>query len=227
MSSTAASRGVVRRWGVGTVAVVRLLVASDTPLSGVAIAGLVKLSQPRVSQVLSQLSRDQAVMATPRGYIGDTERLLELYRDRVRPSLVEPESYWFSSRGFLEQAQQLVELSRTHEFSVALSADLGVDLLALGHQANVTIAYVSERPRLETIGFMVARGRETASLIVRVTEDSTLFTPTPPWRSEVVGLPLTDPCQQWLDLQELGGEARNQTALRLGQAIMNKTLPRF
>lgn len=98
MPLTAASRSVARRWGAGTAAVVRLLVATDDPLTGVTIASTVGVTQPRASQILKQLADHEAVTATPDGYVGARVKLLDLYAARARPHLVEPESYWYSTR---------------------------------------------------------------------------------------------------------------------------------
>ena len=98
MTTTVASRNVARRWGAGTAAIARLLVATHKPLTGVAIADFVGVSQPRASQVLTQFTTLGAVRATEDGYVGDADALLDLYERRSRPALAEPESYWYSTR---------------------------------------------------------------------------------------------------------------------------------
>lgn len=69
----------VRSWGAGTCAVVRLLIALEQPVTGVAIAREVGVTQPRVSQVLAQLSEKglsqlplRAIPATLLGYSTST-----------------------------------------------------------------------------------------------------------------------------------------------------------
>ena len=49
MPQTVVSKNVVRRWGAGTAAVVRLMVASYPPMTGVAIAAAAGVTQPRAS----------------------------------------------------------------------------------------------------------------------------------------------------------------------------------
>jgi hypothetical protein len=39
-------------------------------------------------------------------------------------------------------------------------------------------------------------------------------------------LPVADPCQQWWDLLDLGGEDRAEAADRLRTAIVERTIPR-
>jgi hypothetical protein len=53
-----------------------------------------------------------------------------------------------------------------------------------------------------------------------------LLSPAAPWRGEFDGLPVVDPCQQWWDLLDLGGEDRAEAADRLRMAILDRALPR-
>lgn len=226
MSKTSVSSNAVRRWGAGTAAVVRLLVASGAPLTGVAISTAVGVTQPRASQVLKQLADLHAVTANPDGYLGEASTLLDLYRARTRPHLVEPESYWYSTRSLTEQAERVRALAKDHEATIAFSADLAPDLVAPWRHPTVTIAYVSDQLPTAEAGLVPAEGRADASLILRWTDDHTLLSPAPPWSSEVNGTPVVDPCQQWWDLHDLGGEDRAEAADRLRTAIIARTLPR-
>ena len=226
MPKSAVSQNAVRRWGAGTASVVRLLVASDRPLTGVAIASIVGVTQPRASQVLKQLADHDAVVATPDGYRGERDRLLDLYRARTRPHLVEPESCWYSTRPLAEQARRVLALASDHDVTVTFSADLAPDLIAPWRHPTVTIAYLDARLAIEDAGLVPAEGRADASLITRWTDDQGLLSPVAPWRGEVEGLPVADPCQQWWDLLDLGGEDRAEAADRLRTAIVERTIPR-
>lgn len=220
------SKNVVRRWGAGTASVVRLLVASDQPLTGVAIASIVGVTQPRASQVLKQLADHEAVVATPDGYRGERGTLLDLYRARTRPHLVEPESYWYSTRPLPDQARRVHDLASDTGVTIAFSADLALDLVAPWRHPTVAIAYVSDPLPADRAGLVPAEGRADASLILRWTDDEGLLSPADPWRGEVDGLPIVDPCQQWWDLLDLGGEDRAEAADRLRTAILTRALPR-
>ena len=226
MSTTTASRNVVRRWGAGTAAVVRLLIASDDPLTGVTIATMVGVTQPRASQILRQLAAHDAITATPDGYVGERTKLLYLYAARARPHLVEPESYWYSTRPLADQARRVLALASDHDVTVAFSADLAPDLIAPWRHPTVTIAYLDARLPIEDAGLVPAEGRADASLITRWTDDQGLLSPAAPWRGEAEGLPVADPCQQWWDLLDLGGEDRAEAADRLRTAIVERTIPR-
>lgn len=226
MPQTVVSKNVVRRWGAGTAAVVRLMVASDLPMTGVAIAAAAGVTQPRASQILKQLTELGAVSATPDGYVGDSAKLLDLYRARTRPHVVEPESYWYSTRPLTEQASRIHALATERGTPIAFSADLAPDLLAPWRHPTVTIVYAADRLPAAEAGLVPAEGRADASLIVRWTDDHRLNSPAPQWVGEVDGRPITDPCQQWWDLLDLGGEDRAEAADRLRSAILARTLPR-
>lgn len=226
MATAVASRNAaVRRWGAGTAAIARLLVAADAPLTGVAIAESVGVSQPRASQVLKQLAAHDAVRATKSGYVGRPARLLDLYRRRARPQLVQPESYWYSTRAPAEQAHRIVDVATTRRTPIAFSADLAPDLLVPWRHPTLTVVYTTTSLQLDAAALVPAEGRGDASVIVRWTSDATLLSPAPPWPREVDGIPIADPVQQWWDLLDLGGEDRGEAAERLRRAILNNVIP--
>lgn len=192
-----------------------------------AIASAVGVTQPRASQVLKQLADLDAVTTTPDGYLGDPAALLDLYAIRTRPHLVEPESFWYSTRPLHEQAHRVRALADDHDIRVVFSADLAPDLLAPWRHPTITIVYVSDQLIVADAGLVPAEGRADASLIVRWTDDQGLLSPAPPWHAEVDRLPIVDPCQQWWDQLDLGGgEDRAEAADRLCSAIFERDLPR-
>ncbi|MEO6157649.1 MAG: hypothetical protein ABIQ39_08450 [Ilumatobacteraceae bacterium] len=162
---------------------------------------------------------------TDDGYVGRAAKLLDLYQRRARPSLVEAESFWYSTRPPTEQAARVVNLARGKGASVAVSADLAPDLLVPWRHPTLAIVYASAALTMSDAGFVQAEGRADASIILRWTADRTLLTPSRPWPPMVNGIPITDPVQQWWDLMELGGEDRRQAADRLRQAIIAKNIP--
>ncbi len=224
-SAPASSPANTRKWGSGTAAIVRLLIAADTPATQVAIAQVVGVSQPRASQVLHQLAAASAVTVTPAGYRGKPARLLDLYAQRARPHLVEPESFWFSTRPLVDQAHRITNFAQRSHVQVAFSADLAPDLLVPWRHPTLTVVYAEAPVDLKKAGLVPAEGRGDASLVLRWTNDSSLLKVGAPWPSTFDGLPLADPVQQWWDLRDLGGEDRAEGAERLRRAITTKTIP--
>lgn len=224
MTAKAASKPPTRRWGPGSASIVRLLIASEEPLTQVAMAAAVRVSQPRASQVMKQLTELEAVRVTPAGFVGRRARLLDLYLRRSRPSTVEPDSYWYSTRPIMQQADRIIEEAGREQALVAFSADLAPDLLVPWRHPTVVIVYADSRLRLEAAGLVRAEGRADASTIVRWTNDRTLLAPAPDWPRAVDGIPVVDPVQQWWDLTDLGGDDRREAADRLRRAILDRSI---
>jgi len=222
--SEVAPKPPTRRWGKGSASIVRLLVASEVPLTQVAMADAVGVSQPRASQVMKQLTELRAVRATPAGFVGRRARLLDLYLDRARPSRVEPDSYWYSTRSIVEQTHRIVDAASSEQAQVAFSADIGPDLLVPWRHPTAVVVYTDSRLALETAGLVRAEGRADASTIVLRTDDRTLLVPPPFWPRAVDGVPLVDPVQQWWDLIDLGGDDRREAADRLRRAILDRSI---
>ena len=220
MAASTASRNATRRWGAGTAAIVRALIAAKEPLTGVALAEAVGVSQPRASQVIRQLAEQTAVRPTEDGYVGRPAKLLDLYQRRSRPALVEAESYWYSTRPLSDQAARVLRLARATKTDVAFSADLGPDLLVPWRHPTLAVVYASGVLGLTDAGFVPAEGRPDASVIVRWTTDRTLLAPASPSPRIIDDIPLTDPIQQWWDLLDLGGEDRREAADRLRAVIV-------
>jgi hypothetical protein len=175
--------------------------------------------------VLKQLAESQAIVVTEDGYLGDAERLLELYRDRARPSVSAPDTYWYSTRSALDQANLIIRRAQTVGVDIAFSADLAPDLLVPWRHPTLTIVYVSASCDISSAGFVPAEGRADATLIMRVTPDRTLVAPPETLRRTAEGIPIVDPTQQWWDLLDLGGDDRREAALRLRTAILDRTIP--
>lgn len=226
VTTKAALRSPTRRWGPGTASIVRLLIAAEAPLTQVAIAAAVGVSQPRASQVIKKLTELDAARATPAGFAGRRARLLDLYLDRSCPVTVEPDSYWYSTRGLSEQARRIVDAAARVQAQIVFSADLGPDLLVAWRHPTVAVIYTDCALELDAAGLVHAEGRADASIIVRRTSDRTLLVPTLPWPSAVDGVPLVDPVQQWWDLFDLGGDDRREAADRLRRAILDRSIRR-
>ncbi len=223
MAPAPSPQASARKWGAGTAAIVRLLIAADAPLTQVSIADAVGVTQPRASQVLKRLTAADAVSVSAAGYRGRRARLLALYAQRARPRLVAPEAFWYSTLPLVDQAHRIVDAARRARIRIAFSADLGPDLLVPWRHPTVTIVYAEDQLAPESARLVPAEGRADASVVWRTTDDRTLLglgvRPV-----TIDGIPITDPVQQWWDLRDLGGEDRLEAADRLRRAIIDKTL---
>lgn len=217
-------RTKARRWGAGTSSIVRALIAAAGPVSQTDLAKLVGVSQPRVSQVLSRLSELGAVSHTPDGYLGAAAELLGLYRTQHSPALATPERPWYGLQPMTEQVDQIRDRADKALVRIAVSADLGPDLIAPWRHPTLTVVYTDEPLDLAGAGFVPAEGRVDASILIRHTTDSTLLAAFEPWPRTVQGVPLTDPVQQVWDLDDLGGADRTEAADRLAASIIARTL---
>lgn len=214
-----------RRWGSGTAAIVRLLVAAREPLTQLAIAEATGITQPRVSQVLKRLAEQELVRSRPRGYSATKRaRLLDLYREQSRPALTRPEEPWYGTAALLDQVRAVLQLAGQRGVDVAVSADLGPDLLVPWRHPTLAIVYSARALDLRVARLVPAEGRTDSSVLLRITDDASLLRPFPPWRSAVEGIPLTDPAQQWCDLLDLGGDDRREAADHLRQAILDRAV---
>jgi hypothetical protein len=213
-----------RRWGPGTSALVRALIAASQPATQTELAALVGVSQPRVSQVLAQLSKKSAVTSKADGYVGRPRRLLDLYVANHRPSLVGNEVPWYGLQPMREQIEQVCALAAASSARAAVSADLAPDLLGPWRHPTLTVVYADVPLVLTDAGFVRAEGRVDATVLVCHTSDTTLLSPFEPWPRQIEGIPLTDPVQQVWDLRSLGGEDRIEAASRLAERILDRSL---
>ena len=215
------AKTATRRWGAGTSALVRALIATTRPVTQVELATLVGVSQPRVSQVLVQLARSSAVTTTTDGYVGRRKQLIDLYVENHRPALVGVEVPWYSLQPMREQVDRLCAHATSTGTRVAVSADLAPDLLAPWRHPTLTVVYADDALDLTAAGFVRAEGRVDATAIVRRTSDTTLLAAFEPWRRSIEGLPLADPVEQIWDLHDLGGADRVEAANRLIAAVLD------
>ncbi len=213
-----------RRWGAGTSAIVRALIATARPVTQVELATLVGVSQPRVSQVLKRLTEASVVISTSDGYIGRRSQLIDIYIDNHRPTIVGPEMPWYSLRSMRDQIDQLCTHATSSGIRVAVSADLAPDLVAPWRHPTLTVVYADQPLDLTAAGFVRAEGRVDATTVVRHTGDTTLLAAFEPWARVVDGIPVADPVQQIWDLHDLGGADRIEAANRLRATMLNGTV---
>lgn len=225
MSAKLALARPSRRWGPGTAAIARLLIATREPLTQVAIAEAVGVTQPRASQVLKQLAEHATIRSSPRGYVATKRaRLLELYLERSQPVLTRPEEPWYGTAELFVQVRAALDLARATARLVALSADVGPALLVPWRHPTIAVIYTQRTLELSRAHLVRAEGRADASILVRTTNDASLLQAFSPWPAAVEDIPLTDPVQQWRDLLDLGGDDRREAAGRLRHAILDHSI---
>lgn len=215
---------VTRRWGPGTSALVRALITASWPTTQTELAALVGVSQARVSQVIAQLDKKSAVSSTAQGYVGRRRKLLDLYIANHRPALVDTETPWYGLQPVREQVERLCARASSASVRVAVSADLGPDLLVPWRHPTLTVVYTDARLDLTDAGLVRAEGRVDATVLLRHTSDTTLLAPFEPWPRHAQGFPLADPVQQVWDLHDLGGADRIEGAHRLAERILDRRI---
>lgn len=213
-----------RRWGAGTSAIVRALIAAVGPASQSDLAAIAEVSQPRVSQVLAALSTMGGVTRDRDGFHPNRSALIELYVTNHRPSLAGPETYWYGLAPMRDQIAGLADEADLSSVNISVSADSAPDLIAPWRHPTLTVVYVDVGHNLELTGLVRAEGRSDATIVLRPTNDQTLLTANESFPRTVTGIPLADPTQQIWDLHHLGGEDRREAADRLRKAMLTGTL---
>ena len=107
--------------------------------------------------------------------------------------------------------------------SLAVSADVGPDLVLAWRRPSIVILYSRQLFDFRQLGMVDAQGRHDANVIVRHPNDTSVF-PADPLVAEIDGVdvPLADLTQQIWDLQALGGADRLEAAGRLRTWLLNR-----
>jgi hypothetical protein len=202
--------------GSGSLAIIRSLIGfsdDETEEAGATtLAAQANVSQPRASQVLSQLHRYGLVARTGHGrWLPDRaamlDRLLSEYRGPGGS-----ERYLYSLDPLTDVAVSLATAAPAG--SVAVSADVGPDLIRAWRRPTMLIVYVRDAiDPWTTSGLVDAQGRDDANVIVRSPRDTSVF-PRHQLLADVHGVevPLADPTQMIWDLHQLGGQDRLEAA---------------
>jgi DNA-binding transcriptional ArsR family regulator len=226
-STTAQPRGKASRLpqGSGSLAIIRALITfpreTDETKGATALASQVGVSQPRASQVLHRLLELDLVTRTPQGrWLPDREALLDRFLSEYRgPG--GSERYLYS----LDPPNEVAALAaqQAEEGSLAVSADVGPDVVLAWRRPSVVILYSRQLLDLGQLGLVDAQGRHDANVIVRSPNDVSVF-PSHPLVADMDGVdvPLADLTQQIWDLQDLGGADRLEAAGRLREWLLNR-----
>lgn len=210
--------------GTGSFAIIRALIRfprdEAEQVGATALAEQVGVSQPRASQVLHRLHDLELVDSSGRGrWRPRRESLLDRFLAEY-PGPGGSESYLYG----LDSPSDIsvrATTAITARQSIAISADVGPDLIAPWHRPSVVIIYASRPFDPTRLGLIQAQGKHDANVVVRLPEDLSVFVPpmlTATMQDrEVV---LADPTQQVWDLQDLGGADRMEAAERLREWLL-------
>lgn len=210
--------------GSGSLAIIRALIGfprgTEEESGASAIAKQVGVSQPRASQVLHRLLDLGLVARTPQGrWSPNREALLDRFLSEYRgPGGSERFLYSLDSPSEVaRRAAKRADLS-----SLAVSADVGADLLGGWHRPSIVILYTRQLIDANHLGLVDAQGRHDANVILRIPNEVSMF-PTHRLVGEIGGVevPLADPTQQIWDLLDLGGADRSEAAGRLREWLIN------
>jgi hypothetical protein len=196
--------------GSGSLAIVRTLIRQSQDVDPTALAAMASVSQPRASQVLTQLTALGLIERTGRRtWCPDRAALLDRFLEEYRGpggSI----SYQYSLAPLTSLA---VTLAETQRRNCVMSADVGADLVAPWRQPSVLVVYARNDFDLRSVDRVLAQGRDDANVIIHSPADRSVF-PNPTVSAAVHGVevPLADPTQMMWDLMDLGGADRLEAA---------------
>lgn len=212
--------------GSGSLAIIRALIrfeeGEEEELGATALAAQARVSQPRASQVLRHLRELGLVERSERGR---WRPIREPLLDRFLAEYVGPrgsELHYYS----LDPPIDVVVMAAralTPPGRLAVSADVGPDLIAAWRRPSLVILYADNQFAASGLGLVEAQGRADANVIVRVPDDRSVF-PVPELVVDVrdVEVQLADPSQMIWDLQELGGRDRAEGAGVLREWLLTR-----
>jgi hypothetical protein len=211
--------------GSGSFAVIRALIrgAEGEEMPGAtALAARARVSQPRASQVLRQLASLGLVERTGSGrWRPDRGALLDRFLEEY-PGPGGSQLYCYSLDAPAEVAVRVARAAVPRQ-RVAVSADVGPDLVVAWRQPAAVIVYAGHVIDTTALGLVEAQGSHDANVLLRMPADRSVF-PEPLLAADMRGVqvPLADPSQMIWDLQDLGGADRLDAAGRLRAWLLGR-----
>jgi hypothetical protein len=202
--------------GAGSFAVIRALIRFRVDeveeIGATALADQVGVSQPRASQVVHGLHDLGLVDIVGHGH---WEPQREALLDRFLAEYPGPggsELYFYGLDSPTDIAVHVNDAA-TSQQPLAVSADVGPDLIVSWRRPSIVILYADRPFDPVALGLVEAQSEHDANVIVRIPKDTSVFT-RPPLTAELGGheVVLADPAQQIWDLQHLGGTDRMEAA---------------
>jgi hypothetical protein len=209
--------------GPGSLAIIRFLIRQSNEwatFGPTELANVGRVKQPRASQVLSRLHQAGLVERVREGWRADREALLDAFLNEYRgPGGTE--LYFYSLDAAPKAAVEVVNTLVSEDSRIAVSADVGPDLIAPWRSPSVAIIYVDDAIDTSDVGLVSAAGRDDANVILRVPEDTSVFR-SDALQADMNGtpLPLADETQMIWDLHDLGGDDRVEAAGELKKWLL-------
>jgi hypothetical protein len=211
--------------GTGSLAIIRFLIKqsdSTTTRGPTELANIAGVTQPRASQVLAKLKNSGLVERTTKGWHAHKASLLDAFiADYRGPGGSELPLYSLDDP--LDAAGRICQTYEADQhMKIAVSADVGPDLVAPWMRPTKVIVYASSPVELDDLDLVRAAGRSDANVLLRIPSDVSVFR-FPPLEAEVKGqhLRLADEAQMIWDLHDLGGDDRTEAADHLRQWVLN------
>lgn len=210
--------------GSGSLAIIRALIrfGEEEDASATGLANQARVSQPRASQVLGRLHDLGLVEKSSRGrWVPRREELLDRFLAEYRGPRGS-ERYLYSLESPTQVAARAATAIATGQ-DVAVSADVGPDLLVSWRRPTVVILYTNYDIAIGDLGLVDAQGAHDANVIVRAPADQSVFRDHD-LLANVGGVDITlaDETQLLWDLQDLGGADRLEAAGRMREWLLTR-----
>jgi hypothetical protein len=204
--------------GSGSFAIIRALIrfgdAEDEGPGATTLAAQAGVSQARASQVLHQLQDLKLVHRVERGqWRPDRKALLDRFLAEY-PGPGGSEAYFYTLDPVTDVT---VRAARVLKHELAVSADVGPDLILAWRRPSKVIWYVRRLIVASDLGLVEAQGQHDANVVVRMPKDNSVFPAPPPLVAEAqeAEIGLADPIQMVWDLHDLSGDDRIEAAEEL------------
>lgn len=208
--------------GRGGLSIIRLLLAAprDVFLRTSDLAAAADVTDARASQVMHKLRERHLVRKTGDGWEAARDELLAAFLTEYRgPGGTELQFYSLDDpRDVAADIVDRVSRSTPKKAAVAISADVGPDLIVPWRRPSKLVAYVNAETNVDLTDLTQAPDRSSSNLLVRFPDDSSVFR-----HHRLAGdlggieIPLADETQMIWDLYDLGGEDRGEAARHMSE----------
>ncbi len=208
--------------GRGGLAIIRLLLNTprDVFLRTSDLAAAAHVTDARASQVMHKLQERHLVRRTGDGWNPSHDELLNAFlAEYPGPGGTELQFYSLDDpRAMATDIVDRVLRSTPKQAAVAISADVGPDLIVPWRKPSKLVAYVNAQTNVDLTDLAQAPDPSSANLLVRFPDDTSVFRHHM-FVSDLDGveIPLADETQMIWDLYDLGGEDRAEAARHMSE----------